>query len=252
VKSPLRKSKDQLESALAGKFGSTFGVHEKVFAEMLQSGIPEVDELTEGIPRGAITEICGPISSGRTSLLLSILASATTHGEACSLVDATDSFDPKSAASAGVDLDRVLWVRCSGNLEHAIKATDLLLQGGGFGVVVLDLGDVPPKDARRIPQSYWFRFRRAIEPTKSALLVIAEEPCARSCAFLALRLANVDIEWTGPDRNPEIPTTSYLLAGVRVSVQRIRPVRPTKNEACFDASAVYTANRRAKQSRTKS
>ncbi|HEU4388761.1 MAG TPA: hypothetical protein VFV34_13245, partial [Blastocatellia bacterium] len=195
------------------------------------------------IPRGAITEICGPASSGRTSLLHSILASTTARGEVCSLVDATDSFDPASAASAGVDLDRVLWVRCADSLERAIKAADLLLQGGGFGVVVLDFGDVAPSDARRIPQSYWFRFRRAVEPTKSALIVIAEEPCARSCAHLALRLAKVAAEWSGPpdysDRS-ELPSTSYLLAGVRVRVERIRPVRPTRSEACFDARTVYT------------
>jgi hypothetical protein len=229
---------------LSARFGSTFGVREKTFAETIETGIPEVDELILGIPRGAITEICGPASSGRTSLLHSILASTTARGEVCALVDATDSFDPASAASAGADLDRVLWVRCADSLERAIKAVDLLLQGGGFSVVVLDFGDVAPADARRIPQSYWFRFRRAVEPTKSALLVIAEAPCARSCAVLALRLSKVDAAWLGPPGdtvNSDVPATSYLLAGVRIRVERIRPVRPTKNEACFDARAVYTA-----------
>ena len=242
LKSQARKSRQQLESALAARFGSTFGVREKTFAETIETGIPEVDELTAGIPRGAITEICGPASSGRTSLLHSILASTTGRGEVCSLVDATDSFDPASAASAGVDLDRVLWVRCGDSLERSIKAVDLLLQGGGFSIVVLDFGDVAASEARRIPQSYWFRFRRAVEPTKSALLVIAEEPCARSCAYLALRLAKVDAEWSGPSADAidsDAPTTSYLLSGVRIHVERIRPVLPARNEACFDAKTVY-------------
>src|SRR5271157_1556089 len=101
--------------------------------EMLPSGIREVDEATGGLPRGRLTEIVGPASSGRTSLLLSILAQATAREEICALVDAEDAFDPASAAAAGVRLDRLLWVRSANNAEHALKAADLLIQGGGFG-----------------------------------------------------------------------------------------------------------------------
>ena len=99
----------------------------------------------EGLPRGAITEIHGTASSGRTSLLLSALAVATTQEETCALVDTSDTFDLLSAANARVDCDRLLWVRCSGSVERAFKATDLLLQSGGFGLVALNLADVEAK-----------------------------------------------------------------------------------------------------------
>src|SRR5512147_2011009 len=133
------------------------------------TGIEALDAFTGGLPRGGLTEICGPASSGRTSVLLALLAQITQDGEVCALVDATDSFDPKSAEAAGVELGRLLWIRCSKStvdsrrstskasmadgrwsmakmgksaamgrrpatmdcLEQALKATDLLLQGGG-------------------------------------------------------------------------------------------------------------------------
>jgi recombination protein RecA len=80
---------------------------------MVPCGIDAVDALTGGLPRGSLTEICGPASSGRTTLLFAALAEATTRGEVCALVDASDCFDPLSAQQAGVELDRVLWVRCN-------------------------------------------------------------------------------------------------------------------------------------------
>jgi hypothetical protein len=125
--------------------------------------------------------------------MLSALAEATaTRQESCVLVDASDAFDPASAEAAGVDLGRLLWVRCSGtkfsNLEQVLKATDLLLQAGGFGMVIVDLNDVPPSVARRVPLATWFRFRRAVENTNTALLVFEQEPYAKSCAGLAVCL----------------------------------------------------------------
>src|SRR5579859_4611960 len=80
--------------------------------EMASSGIPALDTLTGGLPRGCLTEICGPASSGRTTLLLAALAAATQRGEYCAVVDASDALDPHSAAASGVDLERLLWVRC--------------------------------------------------------------------------------------------------------------------------------------------
>ena len=80
--------------------------------EMVSSGIGEIDALTGGLPRGCLTEICGPASSGRTSVLLAALAAATRRQEVCALVDASDAFDPLSGAAAGVDFEKLLWVRC--------------------------------------------------------------------------------------------------------------------------------------------
>ncbi|MBC8029279.1 MAG: hypothetical protein H7Z16_04135 [Pyrinomonadaceae bacterium] len=191
-------SKAEIETEVASRFGSAFKLHEKGPAEVLPSGIPQIDSFTGGgLPRGAITEIFGPASSGRTSFMLSALAHATTHEEVCALVDTSNVFDPDSASQAEINLERLLWIRCANNLEHAFKATDLLLQGGGFGLVMLDLGDVPTKDARRIISSWWYRFRRTLEATPTVLVVIAEESCAKSCAALALELKQETGLWSG-------------------------------------------------------
>ncbi len=162
-------TKKQVETVLARRCGHIFEGREKLPAETLPTGIAEIDRLLHGIPRGAITEIHGAASSGRTSVLLSALAIATAREDTCALVDCHDTFDVSSAAKATVDFNRLLWVRCSNNLEHTFKAVDLLLHGGGFGLVALSIGDLPARAVRRIISSWWFRFRRAIENTSTAL-----------------------------------------------------------------------------------
>src|SRR6202165_847966 len=154
-------AKREIESALANGFGAVCQQRQKQPAEIVPTGVGEIDARLDGFPRGAITEIHGTASSGRTSLLLSALAVATLHEEACALVDTSDTFVLSSAGNARVDCDRLLWVRCSGNLERAFKATDLLLQSGGFGLVVLNLADVAAKFTRRINTSWRFPLCRA-------------------------------------------------------------------------------------------
>ncbi len=188
-------AKKEIELALAHRFGSVFQRHQKQPAEIVPTGIGEIDARLNGFPRGAITEIHGTASSGRTSLLLSALAVATMQEETCALVDTTDTFDLSSASNAQVDCDRLLWVRCSGNLERAFKATDLLLQSGGFGLIALNLADVAAKYTRRIITSWWFRFRRTIENTSTALVVVTPVPCTRSCAALVLEIKNQGLVW---------------------------------------------------------
>ncbi len=204
--------------------------------EMVSSGIPAIDTLTGGLPRGCLTEICGPASSGRTTLLLAALAAATRRGEFCVLVDASDTLDPQSAAAAGVELERLLWVRCGEDspdptnanqkgrskpafnfdrggvrengsrqsehrLEQVLRATDLLLESGGFGLIILDLGDLPPQSARRIPLTTWFRFRRAVEHKPTILLAIEQQPIAGSCSSLQLQLGSQNhLEEASPER----------------------------------------------------
>jgi hypothetical protein len=187
---------------------------------MVSSGISALDALTGGLPRGCLTEVCGSASSGRTTLLMAALAAATRRGEFCVVVDASDALDPPSAAAAGVELERLLWVRCSDDppksratekaarntfdfdrsgsrpsehrLEQVLRATDLLLESGGFGLIVLDLSDLPPKAARRIPLTTWFRFRRAVENKPTILLAIEQQPIAGSCSSLLLKLGKTD------------------------------------------------------------
>lgn len=223
---------------LASRFGDAFKIHEKSVVETLSTGIDEIDALTGGLPRGAITEIFGPASSGRTSLMFSLLAYATNRQETCALVDTNDVFSPTAATSAGIDFDRLLWIRCAGNLEHAFKATDLLLHAGGFGLVILDLGDVAGKDARRIISSWWYRFRRIVEKTPTALVVIAADSCVRSCALLSLEFSRESYAWSGPATTPsalQSPTHSRLLTGIKVQLSRHRPLHLGERTAHFNA-----------------
>ncbi len=204
-----------LESSLNERLSSTLLLRERQAPLTVPIGVPALDELTGGLPRGALSEIAGPPSSGRTGVMLAALAGATCRQEICALVDATDSFDPASAERAGVDLSRLLWVRCSEQegrpqenvpgctkrasfafstaMEQVLKVTDLLLQGGGFGMVVLDLGDIPSESLRRVPLTSWFRFRRAVEPTATVLLLLEQEAWAKTCASLVLQLRSEEV-----------------------------------------------------------
>ena len=203
-------------------------------AEMVSSGIAAMDALTGGLPRGCLTEICGPASSGRTTLLLAALAAATQRGECCVLVDASDALDPRSAADAGIELDRLLWVRCGENspeksLEQLLRATDLLLESGGFGLIALDLGDLPPQAACRIPLTTWFRFRRAVEHTPTVLLAVERQSIAGSCSSLLIKLGLIKLT-SSEDRISgqslgsqfPLPTHAQLLTGLEITAELVR------------------------------
>jgi recombination protein RecA len=227
-------SKAELQAEIASRFGDAFRSHEKTVVETLSTGVAEIDALTGGLPRGAISELYGPASSGRTSLMYSLLAYATTHEETCAVVDTNDVFAPPTAIEAGMNFDRLLWVRCAGNLEHAFKATDLLLHAGGFGLVILDLGDVPGKEARQIISSWWYRFRRTVEDRPTVLTVISEEACTRSCAALALEL-NGAAEWSRVSLKRGI---GNLLRSNTIRVNRQRPITSWVNDGQYRATAL--------------
>jgi len=321
--------KNHLQSIVAAKIPDAFVTKTSEIADVTPTGIPRVDALIQGLPHGALTEIYGPASSGRTTLALSFLAEMTRQQQVCTIVDASDSFDPESLVAAGAHLNRVLWVRCGnadtgedpasacasaslpdfrpealhrpqaltsgrhprdevrglsqaisglmknnfsnppgtsqddasantfgqitrpitearsreeqvaidrlpprrGNealarrqakgktitsqiqtplprhpldkrqnpwtrLEQALKVTDLILHNGGFGAVLMDLGDVPPLNARRIPLATWFRFRRAVDNTPTIFLLLTREPCAQTCASLVLRCQRYRERWS--------------------------------------------------------
>jgi len=274
--------------------------------EMVSSGIHALDALTGGLPRGCLTEICGPASSGRTSLLLAALAAATRRGEFCAIIDASDTLDPHSAAAAGVDLDHLLWVRCSDDppkkenspqrhrvtekqqrkdgcpisrapfarevgtssraningfeletngsfkngwkknvprqsehrLEQVLRATDLLLESGGFGLIVLDLADLPTQAARRIPLTTWFRFRRAVENKPTILLAIEQHPIAGSCSSLLLQL--------GPANNESGASAPNSLFGIDAPAAKWR-----KNAAHGASRGLSTVKEQAPEGRKK-
>jgi RecA/RadA recombinase len=149
-------AKKEIEAHVVDRLGHVFDRHEKQPVEILTSGVSEIDQALAGFPRGAISEIHGPASCGRTSLMLATLARATSSEETCALIDCSDTFDLSSACEAGVIFDRLLWVRCKSNIEHAFKAVDLLLHGGGFGLVILNLADMPAGTLRRLVSTWGF------------------------------------------------------------------------------------------------
>ena len=208
---------------------TTLGFRPDVQArETLPTGIASFDQIIAGFPRGAISEILGSESSGRTTLIHSLLSASTANLEICAYIDTDDSFDPVSAAAAGVALSQLLWIRCGHNAGHALKVADLLLHAGGFGVVVLDLCQVQPRIANRIPISYWYRFRRAIENTPTILALAEKDPLARSCAALMLELQRQKTAWAGAPG-------FKLLREVEIEAIPRKPVRPVK--ASFKAQA---------------
>lgn len=146
------------------------------------------------LPEGAITEIYGPRSSGRATLLHAALAAATNAGELCALIDAADAFDPCSASHAGVHLNRLLWVRSHHDAHDALKAADLVLHAGGFKLIALDLCGA---DTQRIPISWWRRLRLAVENTSSILLVTTDAPLLRQAATIQIALETHRALWSG-------------------------------------------------------
>src|SRR5437867_3897775 len=166
------------------------------------TGITALDaRLNGGFPRGHLSEVIGPRSSGRTSLLLRALAAATARGELVALVDALDMLDVESVEAAGVDRDRLLWVRghvvsnpgmCRDMnqraLEQAIRAFTLVLQAGNFGLVVFDVAEAPSDAIRRLPFTTWLRVQRMVEGSQTACVLVGSDAMARSSAGLTLKL----------------------------------------------------------------
>ncbi len=162
--------------------------------ERVKTGNAALDIHMGGIPRSALTQFCasGRHSSGRTTVLLSIMAQLTRRGECCALIDAGDHFDPLSANASGVELRRLLWVRCGERsamrpLEQVFKAADIVVQNGGFGLIALDLGGIDERFVRKIPLTTWFRFARVVEKLPTALVVLAPCSAAQGSASLTLQ-----------------------------------------------------------------
>ena len=181
----------------------------------LPTGLALLDEaLGGGLPRGRITELAGAPSAGRTGLACAIAASATRAGETIAWVDPADAFDPEAGAAAGIALACTLWVRPR-TVADALRAAEIVLGAGGFGLVVLDV------DSARAGAA-WPRLARAAERTGSTLLVVA--PCREAGTFaaLGLELGTRRVRWSGG------PGRLVLLEGIdaRVTVARSRVGRP--------------------------
>ena len=229
----LAQLRSEVELALAGRVASPCAIPERR-VEIVSTGISELDALVGGFPRGALTEIVGPAGSGRTSLLFSALGARTSHAEACALVDGSDAFDPQSADAAGIELKRLLWVRCR-TIEQSFRATDFLLAAGGFGFIALDLGDTPGELVHRVPLDTWFRFRRAVEGTPTILFVLEQEPHAKTCASLVLQVETTGSRWnvTRDAATPDAALSDFrrhpfsrLLDGSEIRAELVRSRTP--------------------------
>jgi len=281
----------QIEAALAHRVPAALTPAPRSIRPVVPTGIAAIDTLLEGgLPVGGITEVVGQESSGRTALALSFVAGMTAVGKVCAWIDVSNALDPESAAAAGVDLERLLWVRCGvaetendapvqqdfrlpegylapqsvtkglhgggfgphprgevkgmsealgellerqavaprcaepqrrvvseqttipavplwpqrhgrrpavsakpwARIEQALRVADLLLQAGGFGAIVLDMADLAPEYALRVPLATWFRYRAAAERTQASVVLLTQQACAKSSAALVLRLAAGD------------------------------------------------------------
>ena len=153
------------------------------------TGDPRLDDaLGGGLRRGHLSEVVGPRSSGRSTVFCHIAAAAMARGEVVALIDTHDRFDPASAEAAGVDLGRLLWVRDSGDHARALKAVNLVLQAGGFGVVAFDLSDVRRMALRQFPHTTWMRIARVVEGSSTVALLVASEHVARSAGGVTIAL----------------------------------------------------------------
>lgn len=150
--------------------------------------------------RGTLSEIVGAASSGRTSILLSLLSKLTQEGEVCAVVDSANSFDPRSALLAGVVLENLLWVRCGGELEKAFTAADYLVQAKGFGLIWLNLVGLSRRKLRMVPRTYWYRYRNRIKETPTLFVVTAEDPVAGSASQQSFALKRRGTMWSGRGR----------------------------------------------------
>jgi hypothetical protein len=194
----------------------------------LATGIAELDALLAGgFPRGEQSEIHGPAASGRTGVLLALVARTTGAGALAALVDPLDRLDPASAAAAGVDLERLLWLRgprprgCAGwlsgasgeepeakTLAHATGAVATLVGAGLFDLVVLDLAGAD-HERRRLPATTWLRLQRLVENTTTALVMLADAHVACSPGGRALALEPAGLRFSGP------PGPACLLTALR-------------------------------------
>jgi hypothetical protein len=179
----------------------------------LSSGIAPLDAiLGGGIVRGRVSEIVGRSGFGRTSLAAAFAAAATRRGEVAAWIDSSGAFDPQSIAAAGADLSRILWVGADAALRArdaaesgsaksvparparshaAIKAAELVLGAGGFGLVVIDFGFAIGGRAHTLTLSAALRLARAAEQSGAAVIVLAERRTCGTFAALSLVLGRI-------------------------------------------------------------
>lgn len=174
--------------------------------QLQPTSISELDALLAGgIPRGSLIELCGSPSSGRTSIVFSLLAAATQRQEACAYVDVSDSLDPLSLASAGVDLARLLWIRCGSN--STTNATQS--QRSSVPCPTPQRASLPflENTGRKLKHSQtWLHPRDQICGIESALPSIMSHTEASKNATKARRPQSATLPFPEPNPTPRITT----------------------------------------------
>ena len=215
----LQRLRSILPASLHGRLHSARELaraHAEAEREPLPTAWPAFDRLLAGgLPRGRLVELHGGRSSGRFSAVLAALAAATGVGEAAALVDLGDGLDPAGAAAMGVDLARLLWLRPQ-SVRRALAAAEMLI-GGGFPLVVVELGS-PPLPGGRGAEPAWLRLARAAQAQGTALLVSSPYRVSGTAAAAVLAAGRARAAWQGEAAGPR------LLQGIsgRLSLEKRR------------------------------
>jgi recombination protein RecA len=190
----------------------------------LPTGIAPLDALLGGgFPPGQVSEIRGPASSGKTGVALALAAHATRRGALAAWVDPQDRFAPASAAAAGVDLTRLLWLRGDARaprgrtLGASLAAVGTLVGSGLFEVTVFDVAGIPAGELRRLPVATWIRLQRMVEATPQALVLLCFEHLAKGPGGVSLALSAGRPLWSG------LPGPGRLLGGLHATARDARP-----------------------------
>jgi recombination protein RecA len=140
---PRQKALDNTLSELTKRFGEgailRLGDATHLQVAVIPTGSLAIDLAlgVGGIPRGRVTEIYGPESSGKTTLCLSVIAEAQKMGGVCAFVDMEHALDPIYAQRLGVDVDN-LYISQPDMGEQALEIAEALVRSGAIDVVVLD------------------------------------------------------------------------------------------------------------------
>lgn len=130
---------DQIEKQFGSGAIMRFSEKKGVKVDIIPTGSISLDTAlgVGGIPRGRITEIYGPESSGKTTLALHIVSEAQKTGGIAAFIDAEHAFDPDYAKNIGVDLDNLL-ISQPDTGEQALEITETLVRSNAVDVIVID------------------------------------------------------------------------------------------------------------------
>lgn len=119
---------------------------------------------------GALVELAGERSSGRTALAYRMAARFTARGELVAWLDLPDALDPRHLRRSGVDLNALLWVRPPG-LRATLRAAEILVQAG-FAMVTIDLCGTGASALSKLPNSVWTRLLHAVRGARATAVLL--------------------------------------------------------------------------------